>query len=67
MNDALLKDDKENESGAVVSGDGINPLGLVTLDLEITDGTLACKKKKGLKTTKINFKLCKHNYDRFST
>ena len=67
MNDALLKDDEENESGAVVSGYGINPLGLVTLDLEITDGTLACTQKKGLKTTKINFKLCKHNYDRFST
>ena len=46
MNDALLKEDKENESGAVVSGDGINPPGPVTLDLEITDATLACKRKK---------------------
>ena len=44
--DPLLKDDKENESGAVVSGDGINPPGPVTLDLEITDATLACEKKK---------------------
>ena len=48
MNDALLKDDEENESGAVVSGDGINPPGPVTLDLEITDATLACEKKKNM-------------------